>query len=414
MNIKLSIINCLLFIVLAAGQIQSSVAGDAGGGIPVKIGDYDVFVHGLAQFDYSNYDGALNREAMGESGSDLYFRTVHLGFDGAVSDDWSFSFEYEFDHNEIEVATISYLGFGHNLNLTVGRFDVPFSFDFLNSEASIPALEPNAASNLFSFGASDGILLSGFGNNYSWTAAIMREELGANNELDLLTVGRVTYAPLGNSGNGTVLHLGLGWARSTDVRRDAFQLVSPETPEAAAVYRAEYRLSGHNEVHRAAELQSAPIAYDESDRISYELAGTFNSFYFQAEYYDSSFDGVRDPAGVSHGADFDGYSVLIAWTLTGETRPYDSSTGLFGEITPACKLRGAWEVFVRYTEIDLNNTDTPSSVRGADADMYTLGISWYVNENIRMGLNYTDYQDSNLPSIINDGQGITARLQYHF
>jgi phosphate-selective porin OprO/OprP len=45
---------------------------------------------------------------------------------------------------------------------------------------------------------------------------------------------------------------------------------------------------------------------------------------------------------------------------------------------------GAWEVGVRYSQVDLND----SIVSGGELDDITIGLNWHLNPNVRVMLNY--------------------------
>lgn len=87
---------------------------------------------------------------------------------------------------------------------------------------------------------------------------------------------------------------------------------------------------------------------------------------------------------------FSGFYVSAAWTLTGETRPYDHSTGNFGMIRPAAPFSfkhggpGAWAVAARYSNVDL----TSGTVDGGEFDRWSGALSWYPTSQWRFEFNY--------------------------
>ncbi len=81
----------------------------------------------------------------------------------------------------------------------------------------------------------------------------------------------------------------------------------------------------------------------------------------------------------------------VSYILTGEQRPYDVSSGVFGAPVPEHpfsfrKFRGlgAWEVAARLSRLDL----TDAYMDGGRETNVTLGVNWYMNRNMRMAFNY--------------------------
>jgi phosphate-selective porin OprO/OprP len=57
---------------------------------------------------------------------------------------------------------------------------------------------------------------------------------------------------------------------------------------------------------------------------------------------------------------------------------------------------GAWELAVRYSHTDLNSNaglagsaSTSNSVRGGKQDIYTVGLNWYLNVNLKLLFDYS-------------------------
>ncbi len=103
----------------------------------------------------------------------------------------------------------------------------------------------------------------------------------------------------------------------------------------------------------------------------------------QAEYAATKLDILR-----SRSNNFDGYYIQANYTLTGEARPYDVSSGSFGIINPneAFSLKngtwGAFEIAARYNYIDLNSR----TIKAGTMENYTVGLNWYLNNNIATSL----------------------------
>ncbi len=81
-------------------------------------------------------------------------------------------------------------------------------------------------------------------------------------------------------------------------------------------------------------------------------------------------------------ADFgaSGYYAFGSWVVTGESRPY--SAGNVGNIKPKGRW-GAWEVLLRYSELDLND----GLVQGGKEHDWTLGANWYLTQHFKFQAN---------------------------
>lgn len=80
---------------------------------------------------------------------------------------------------------------------------------------------------------------------------------------------------------------------------------------------------------------------------------------------------------------FYGWHLQGGYVLTGESRCYDFANGGLGGIRP-CNPYGAWEVVARYSRLHLNNKD----IWGGSAHNVTVGLNWYINDNVRVFVNY--------------------------
>jgi phosphate-selective porin OprO/OprP len=131
-----------------------------------------------------------------------------------------------------------------------------------------------------------------------------------------------------------------------------------------------------------------------------ELAGNVGPFFVQGEYF--KYDVSRDA-----GADlnFDGGYIEAAYTFTGESRKYNPATGAYLRIMPANPFgwsdgsitgAGAWEIAARYSMMDLNDQfgltstskGTTTGAEGGYQQVYTAGLNWYPNSNVRVDLDY--------------------------
>ena len=124
--------------------------------------------------------------------------------------------------------------------------------------------------------------------------------------------------------------------------------------------------------------------------IAGELAGAFGPAYLQAEFVNARYRQTNVVTNTVQAT-----TVFAAYTLTGETRPYDKNLGTYGAIKPK-HAYGALEVLARF---DTGRNDgggvgkfVGSTVpTGATSDrLYTatFGVNYYVNPAVRFMVNY--------------------------
>lgn len=150
-----------------------------------------------------------------------------------------------------------------------------------------------------------------------------------------------------------------------------------------------------------------------------EGGGNWRNFFLYGEYYNFGMDRAvacagctpfGGAAGVNPGnPKFSGWYVEGSWILTGEMKTY-AAAGTNNEMAtfnnprvitpfdPASGNWGAWEVAARYSDLDLNwrpgavgQTAAQSpvgGVRGGEEKIWTLGVNWYMNNNVLMRFNY--------------------------
>jgi phosphate-selective porin OprO/OprP len=104
---------------------------------------------------------------------------------------------------------------------------------------------------------------------------------------------------------------------------------------------------------------------------------------FQGEYFHTfvnSFENLQ----------FWGYYIYASYFLTGETRLYDKTQGVFTRVRPknSFSLRnhtyGGLEIEARYSRVDLNDGD----VQGGKMNIFTAGVTWYLFPIFNLKLNY--------------------------
>jgi len=140
------------------------------------------------------------------------------------------------------------------------------------------------------------------------------------------------------------------------------------------------------EVHLAERyLATGPYETNGATLIAAELAGVAGPLSFQAEWKNAWLD-RRD------GNDWEANSAYVeaSYFLTGESRNYKTSSGIFGRVTPkrafdpASGGCGAWEIAARYSWLDLQD----NGLNGGEEQNLTAALNWYLYSNVKLQLNY--------------------------
>lgn len=96
---------------------------------------------------------------------------------------------------------------------------------------------------------------------------------------------------------------------------------------------------------------------------------------------------------------FPGGEVFVSYVFTGETRPYVSSSNIFGFLDTKKSVFnggiGTWEGILRFSTLDLND----GLVKGGSFWRITPQINWYLSNNVRLEFAY--------------GYGILNRFELH-
>ena len=134
-------------------------------------------------------------------------------------------------------------------------------------------------------------------------------------------------------------------------------------------------------------VDTGSFAANNSILVNAEAAWVFGPLSLQGEYFHTTVD---RPAGADT-ANFDGFYAYASYFLTGEHRPYKRTSGAFDRVKPNHNFGlgehggiGAWEVLLRYSQVDLND----SGLSGGRLNDITGGVTWYLNPNWKIMFNY--------------------------
>ena len=326
------------------------------------------------------------------------FRRVRLGIEGKAFGDFEYNFLYDFggsgveEGGKISAAWVQYNGFGP-VKLRVGAFPPVTSLeDAASNASSLFGERASVAETVRGIAGGDGrtaVALLGSGERWNFTAAVTGNVIGTTTyDEQVGLVGRFAYVPFKRT--NALIHLGLN---TTIVTSPA--ATGPDISPAGAPTTLRLRDRPELRVDGTRLVDTGNIDADSLTSIGAEFGGLYKNFYIQAEYFDI---GIERRNSVLPDPEFSGWYVQGSWILTGESRRYSTATAGFDGPRPLkpFNLRegnwGAWELAIRYSNLDLNYLETAlpaaGSVRGGEQDIFSIGVNWYVNNGVTLQAAY--------------------------
>jgi phosphate-selective porin OprO/OprP len=372
-------------LVLAAGFASAATAFETStsweDGLAIDWGQKrSIEIGSRFHYDFASFDDDVTRF---EDDSD--FRRARVIVRGRY-EDWRARADYDFGLIEgWRSLYVQYRGFDRQ-RITVGHQVAPFSLDDVVGSNDFTFLERSLASALAP-GMLLGVSWRTWGDDWTLNAGVFGNELNDQDRRNIdgtSAIARFTYAPIRKKRR--VLHFGV----AQELRSvDGGELVRVRT-------RPESRIANDR-------LVSTPRleGIDDVATTGLELLGIRDNLKFQSEYMLMSMNGGPNAA------DFSGVYAQVSWVVTGERYRYSRSRGLPTAIRPKHRL-GALELAARYSTVDL----TDGAVTGGEQTQWTAGVSWYLNRQLRVMLNYSRYDaDPNQDGIAEDGSIVMLRFQ---
>ena len=279
------------------------------------------------------------------------------GFEVQDKDDLTF-FDYRLD-----------IPFFRHSVMSIGKQKEPISMDRLTGGTFLPNQERAAVSDAMLPSRNIGIVWNGSSpERYSsWAFGVFNNWLEEKNSVDegaTQYIGRLAWAPLVSEDESNLLHLDFGY-RYSDAKQGFQYRTEPEFNKAPDFVDTGFYPADKTETY------SAGMAWRRGPTtLSYEYTRT----------------DVANPD--LHNPTFDGYYLTAAWVLTGEMRAYSKKSGTFTGIPVAKTVyqngKGAWELYARYSGIDLND----GVVEGGEMQVATLGLNWWLTPFFSMNVGY--------------------------
>jgi phosphate-selective porin OprO/OprP len=312
-------------------------------------------------------------------------RRARIGVLGTFAGDWDYGLVYDFGGSQdnltpaINYAYVTYKGI-KGLYIEGGYIEVPYTQDESLGSNNIMFME-RASPQVVAANIAAGDNRSAFGaraNGDSWWVGsyvtgpasradhTLRPQVGAT--------ARGVVLPVNNQYGSFLLGADAEFLFDTGGAPNTHNLTLSDFPEV--------RIDPSTN-----QLLNAALANVRGARVfGGEAAGEIGSFYAQGEYFDYRIDRL----GGLPDLHFNGGYVQASYMITGESRKYNPVLGAYGTINPKNPVQwstggwGAWEIAARYSQTKLNDLN----VLGGELRDTTLGVNWYVNENMRFMFNW--------------------------
>ncbi|YBW38145.1 porin [Nitrobacter sp. TKz-YC01] len=344
-----------------------------------------VGITGRLHFDVGGYNYTPNSAATvpQDLQDGVNARRARIGIVGKFARDWTYALIGEFGGSQdgsgtINNAFVSYRGF-KNTSIDLGYMKVMWSLEQATSSNNITFMERSSAqvmaADLGAGGQRAAVGVTTY-DKWWWAGAYLTgPERAYDHSLRVpySAVGRLVITPI-----------------NTDVATFLFGgevLYLAETGGAPGVndIRLRERIELRIDPTRVLDTQTIQNV-DDVRVLSAEVGGAIGSFHGQGEYFDYSVS--RFGNSDLH---FKGGYVQAGYILTGEKRKYLQHDAAFGGVHPNNPFFwdvtggiGAWEIAARYSYMDLND----NLVFGGKQDNITVGLNWYLNDNMRVMFNW--------------------------
>ena len=353
-------------------------------GLNFQSGDGKTFkgkIGGRMQYDVADIEEDDTVEAIaGHKGISSEFRRARLYTSGEINQGVPFYYilqmefaggDTKFADAYLGVREIPYVG-----SIQVGQMYEPFSLEQNTSDNYVTLPERAAPIEAFSPARNVGGLIQNLVVKERVTYALGVFADDENDKADgdafesnTRVTARVTGLPWYDAEHQgrRYFHLGVGGS-----------VINPENDIVRYRTRPEAHLAPRY-------VDTGPFEADMAYLGGVEALLTYESFSLQSEYIQTWLE-----SSASGNPTFNGFYVMGTWFLTGEYRPYKKSGGVLDRVIPKRPFSftgsgpGALQLIGRVSQVDLDSGD----IRGGRLTDYTAGLSWYLNTNAKIILNY--------------------------
>lgn len=322
---------------------------------------------GRLQLDHDTFRGQYSTS--GRTASTGYLRRGRIEL-SARRGDWRVDLDLEPLEDGpawLDKLFVTYSGW-RPLRVTAGRFKPDFGLEQMTSSKWTTAIERSAiwdlAPDANDYTAGGGVQLSTYGTRYHGSVGLYRKREHS------AQAARVAWAPWLTE--RSVGHLGLSVSRE-------------DIDDGNGRIRSRLGVQGVTESgqgERTTLASSLRDGFDSDRAFVLEAALRHGPWSLQAEFLQRRLGGI----GAAPTRQARGHYVQLAWTVTGEVRPYDIDGASFGAIRPDRAGLGAWEVFARrdWLEVSGDGRSIGDGSGRASAWVWAAGLNWYPERRFKL------------------------------
>jgi phosphate-selective porin OprO and OprP len=311
------------------------------------------------------------------------FRRVRFFMAGMLYSTIKFKWDMDIDGGANGVAFKDmYIG-THKIpvlgNFQVGHFKRPASLDSITSSKYLTFMERSLTNTFFKTrNTGFAFFNQHFNKRFTWFTFINKETAERPPDFqidgDWNFTSRITGLPYISEDGKEWVHLGASWSY-----------------EKATDNKVTFNAARDTEIISTL-FTTGVISAERFNIVGLEGAVNWNQFSVQGEYVIADVGKGAGPNGK-----LDSFYVQGSWYLTDENRRYSRRAGSIARFKPKQNFSwnkkwsegrgtGALQVAVRYSELDLNDSD--AGIAGGEQESLTVGINWELNPMSRIMYNY--------------------------
>ncbi len=394
--------------------ISNYIYWDDGLSLSGPVDDFTIKVHSKINYDFGHIYAAEELQAAFPDFNGFHsdFRRLNVSLFGHAWNMLEFKLTVDFANvRDVKDQWFRFTNGSILPHFTFGYMKEPFSLEMLTSSTFLTFMEDTLPTKSLAPFRNFGVTAAGAWQQerLTWAGGFFlntgsygevgdtQDQISDANGFDLS--GRITGLPIYRNDGKELIHLGLSFLHR--IRNDA-----EDDPSAQFNTRPESFLTDDR-------LVDTSIFYTQGQNmVNLEAAWMDGPFSIQGEYFHNFVDSWSS-------LDFSGWYLQGSWILTGESRKYNTTGGIFVGIPPEREFSlrgdgwGALELALRFSSVDLND----KYIEGGEERNITAGLNWYLSRKIRLMVNYVHatVEDRAEPPVDNGRADIImSRIQFNF